>query len=94
MGILEYISIQEEFEQNVIDKSVHVDLQKGITIAKLPFIVNPESKLNPNKSKALKVYNSQVRKLCKNPKDKHDVIASKLRLQTMGFVDLLIFSIY
>ena len=66
---------------------MHVDLQKGTTIAKFPFIINPESKLNPNKSKALKLYDSQVRKLGKNPKDKDDVIASEHKLQTMGFVD-------
>ena len=40
-GQIEFISIQEEIEQNIINKSVHVDIAKGITIAKLPFIVNP-----------------------------------------------------
>ena len=27
-----YISIQEELEQNVVDKSIHVDIEKGITV--------------------------------------------------------------
>ena len=78
-----------EIEQNIINKSVHVDIAKGITIAKLPFIVNPESKLNPNRSKALKVYTTQIKKLNKNKHDKGDVIASELKLQNMGFVDFL-----
>ena len=88
-GQIEFISIQVEIEQNIINKSVHVDIAKGITIAKLPFIVNPESKLNPNRSKALKVYTTRIKKLNKNKHDKGDVIASELKLQNMGFVGFL-----
>ena len=88
-GQVEYISIQEELEQNIINKSVHVDIAKGVTIAKLPFLVSPENKLNANKSRALKVYNNQVRRLDKNQKDKNDVVMSEQKLQTMGFVDFL-----
>ena len=74
---MEYISIQEELEQNIINKSVYVDVAKGVTIVKLPFLVGPENKLNPNKNKALKVYTSQVRRLDKNQKDKNDMIMSE-----------------
>ena len=42
-GQVEYISIQEELEQNIINKSVYVDIAKGVTIAKLPFLVSPEN---------------------------------------------------
>ena len=52
----ESISIQEEIEQAVIETSVVVDINKGRTIAKLPFLSNP-------------VYHSQIRKLVKSPKD-------------------------
>ena len=87
-GQVEYISIQEELEQNIINKSVYVDIAKVVTIAKLPFLVSPENKLNANKSRALKVYN-QVRRLDKNQEDKNDVVMSEQKLQTMGFVDSL-----
>ena len=34
---IECISIQEEVEQNIIDNSVNVDIERGVTVAKLPF---------------------------------------------------------
>ena len=37
----EIMSIKEEVEQDVINKSVSVDIKKKITIAVLPFIFNP-----------------------------------------------------
>ena len=45
---IENISIQEEIEQSIIDKSVTVDLEKGLTSAKLPFLSDPTQKLTPN----------------------------------------------
>ena len=87
-GKIGCISIQEEFEQHFIEEGVHVDIEKGITLAKLPFILNPEYKLNPNRSKALKVFDGQIRKL-KKKKDKDEVIDSERRVRDMGFVDFL-----
>ena len=65
----ESISIQEEIEQAVIEKSVVVDINKGRTIAKLPFLSNPVYKLRQNLGIAHNVYHSQIRKLGKSPKD-------------------------
>ena len=48
---------------------------------------NPVIKLVHNKDIALKVYNQQVKKLNKNPKDKADVIESEARLQSLGYVE-------
>ena len=48
---------------------------------------NPVIKLAHNKDIALKVYNQQVKKLNKNPKDKADVIESEARLQSLGYVE-------
>ena len=48
---------------------------------------NPAIKLHPNKDKALKVFNQQLKKLSKNQKDKEDVIRSKRKLQDLGHVD-------
>ena len=86
---IQCISIQEEIEQDIIDNSVVVDTEKGVTIAKLPFLENPLTKLHPNKEKAMAVYKGQVRKLERNHFDKADVIKSEIKLQKLGFVDSL-----
>ena len=39
------MSIQEEIEQGLIDRSVGVDPKKGIAAAELPFIVEPDSRI-------------------------------------------------
>ena len=86
---IELISIQEEVEQNIIDKSVHVDIQKCESVARLPFICNPVLKLASNRVNALAVYHAQVRKLSKNLKDRDDVINFERKLQKLGFVDFI-----
>ena len=85
----EFVSIQEEIEQDIIDKSVQVDVSKGITIAKLPSIMNPEFRLLSNKRQALAVYMGQIRKLNKVPDDRNDVMKSESKLQFRGYVDVL-----
>ena len=47
-GLIEEISIQEEVEQDLINKSVAVDIEKRTCTAKLPFIVDPDSRLIHN----------------------------------------------
>ena len=84
---LEEISIKEEVEQNIIDKSVVVDVDNRCTIASLPFTREPRMRLVPNRHKALKTLNQQIKKLNKNEKDKNDVIASEAKLQSLGHVD-------
>ena len=83
----EGVSIREEIEQDIINKSVHVDVTERKTTASLPFIHNPEVKLAPNKHLAMKVYQQQLKKLKKNEKDKEDIIASEGKLQKLGHVD-------
>ncbi|MEO1895331.1 MAG: hypothetical protein ABGX32_03585, partial [Methylococcales bacterium] len=85
----ESISIQEEIEQAVIEKSVNVDIKKGRTIAKLPFLNNPVHKLRPNKGVALKVYQSQLKKLGKSAMDMDHVLKSERKLHELGFVDFV-----
>ena len=84
---IESISIKEEVEQDLINKSVTVDHIHGITEAKLPLIENPIHKLAPNKNKALAIYNSQLRRLSKHPKEREDVIRSEAKLQELGHVE-------
>ena len=86
---IEFISIQEEIEQDIINKSVFVDIENRLTIARLPFIEDPLNRLLPNKHKALAVYKSQLRKLERSPVDKNDVIKSEKKLQDLAFVDFI-----
>ena len=79
---LDTISVQEEIEQGLIERCVHVDVSRGITTAKLPSVTDPDYLLNPNENEAL-----QVKKLNANPKDKLTVIESEGKLQSLGFVD-------
>lgn len=85
-GRVEFLSIQEEVEQDLIEKCVNVDTTTGTTTAKLPFIVNPETKLVPNDKLALKIYESQIRMLSAKPDDKRAVIESEGKLQSLGYV--------
>ena len=84
---IECISIQEEVEQAVIDKSVNVELDKNRTRAVLPFLSDPVKKLAPNKNVALKIYWNQVKNLNRKVKDKNDVIKAEKKLHDLGFVD-------
>ena len=81
------LSIKEEIEQDIINSSVKVNFEKQITTASLPLMHNPVIKLAQNKDIVLKVYNQQVKKLNKNPKDKADVIESEAKLQSLGHVE-------
>ena len=83
---IETISLLEEKEQEVIVQTVNVDLEKGVTVATLPFIEDPIKKLKPNRDEAMRVYRSQVSKLSKDPQAKADVIASEAQMQHLGFV--------
>ena len=86
---IECISVQEEVEQTFIDKTVTVNLDKGFTLAKLPFLCDPTKKLAPNRHIARKIYNAQLKKLSMNQDNKRDVIMSERKLQELGYVDFL-----
>ena len=81
------MSIKEEVEQDVINKSVKVDVASQRTTASLPLMNNPSITLAHNKERALKVYDQQIRKLNQNTDDKKDVIESEEKLQQLGHVD-------
>ena len=84
----ECISIQEEVEQALIDKSVKVNLDLNCTSALLPFLSDPIAILASNEKIALKIYQNQVKNLNKNKKDKEDVKAEK-KLHDLGFVEYI-----
>ena len=84
---LDALSVQEEIEQGIIERCVHVDVSQGITTAKLPFVTEPDSRLMPNENVALKVFRGKVIKLNANPEEKLAVVESEGKLQSLGFVD-------
>ena len=84
-ALVENISIKEEVEQGLIDSCVTVNLDESYTESKLPFICDPVTKLTSNRHIAEKVYQGQIRKLSKSPKDKNDVIEAFNKLIELGF---------
>ena len=83
---IEMLSIKEEVEQDLINRTVKVDVDFGVTIARLPLLEDPSVKLAQNKGKVLAVYESQLKRLAKSEKDKMDVIEAEAKLQNMGHV--------
>ena len=80
----EIMSVKEEVEQDVINKSVKVDVDSQGTTASLPLMNNPSIKLAHNKERAMKVYNKQIKKLNQNT---DDVVESEEKPQQLGYVD-------
>ena len=56
--------IQEEIESEIIDQCVSVDIEKGESVAKLPFVVNPDTRLKPNDKMALPGHHSSPLPAC------------------------------
>ena len=89
---IDSVSIQEEIEQDLINRSVKIDLEKRSTIHMLPFVTNPDTKL-PAAEKILRlarrIYDSQINGLENKPGDKEAIIKSEGKLQDHKFVDYL-----
>ena len=88
---MESLSFQEEAEEALISRCVTVDLDKGISSARLPFVVEPDNRIavTEQQQMALKVFQSQVRNLSTKDKERAAVIESERKLQELGFVDWL-----
>ena len=79
----------EEAEQDLIDRSVTVDIENKCSTAILPFTADPDSRLATNKHASLKIYHSQVRRLNKSDKDLQDALLAEKKLHDLGYVDWL-----
>ena len=88
-GLVEETSFVDEAQQDLINKSVTVDIENNVSSASLPFIANPDSMLADNKKLTLKYYHSQVKRINKSDKDRIDVLGAEKKLQDLGFVDWL-----
>ena len=85
-GKVDSVSVQEEIEDEVVQRSVTVHLEKGFVVARLPFLCDPSSKLAPNYHAALKIYKLQVKRLNASPKSKVAVISAFQKLRDLNFV--------
>ena len=74
---IEYVSLREEVEDDIVKKSVKVDPVSGKCTALLPLTSDPKVKLAPNRKIALKVYNRVVKGLAGSEENRKAVIASK-----------------
>ncbi|XP_066918053.1 uncharacterized protein [Clytia hemisphaerica] len=81
------ISIQEEVEQDLINRSITIDPSNCSSIANLPLIHDPLVKLAPNRDIALRVYIQQLKRLEKHQDDKDDILISEKKLQYLRFVE-------
>jgi hypothetical protein len=86
---IEMISIREEAEQEIINKSVTVNLETCCSTAVLPFTEDPTKKLAPNSDRALKVYKNAVYRLNKDPQRKQQIIAFENKLQSLKMVEFV-----
>ena len=86
---IEEISILEEAEQDLIDRSVTVDIENKCSTATLPFTADPDARLVTNRQASLKIYHSQVRRLNKSDKDLKDALLAEKKLHDLGYVDWL-----
>ena len=87
---IEDISIKQAAEQQLVNKSVTINVKEQRIEATLPMIHEPSTKLPPsNRNTALQVYNRVVKQLDKSPQDKEDIIKSEASMQENGFVDFL-----
>ena len=83
--ILEATSLKEEAEQFLIKQSVKFKPEEQRIVATLPFIADPVKELKSNKSRALKVLESQLRKLQRDPDARQQVIESHEKLASRGY---------
>ena len=64
---VDMISIQEEVEQDLINKCVHVNIVRHATSHKLPFLTDPTKNLMPNEKVATRINESQIESLSTKP---------------------------
>ena len=85
------ISNQEEIEQEIIDRNVIVDTNKCLTSHLLPFIADPDLRIDSVAQERLArhIYLGMVKKLDNKPAEKDAIIKSEAKLHDLGYVDFL-----
>ena len=88
---IDSVSMQEEVEQDLIERNVTVDIVAGKSSALLPFVTDPDLRIDSEAQEklALKIYESQVRGLNNKPDERAAAILSESKLHDLGYVDFL-----
>ena len=84
--VLESISLKEETEQYLIESCVEYLPELKVLIARLPFIMDPESCIKPNDWIAERVLKAELRAVAKDEQIRKDVVASHEKLLKKGHV--------
>ena len=84
--LLEAGSLEGEVEQALMEKCVELNLDERRLEASLPFTLDPTVHLAPNRHRALKVLQSQLNKVKKNPEFREDIFAAHNKLLEKGHV--------
>ena len=84
---IEYISIEQEVQQDLVEKSVTLDSESQTCTALLPLISDPTVKLAPNRKCALTVFNKVLKSLEGKDENRKAIIASEQKLQSRGKVE-------
>ena len=82
----EKISLNEEVEQALLERSLRLEADNRRVWASLPFIKDPSINLNPNRYLAEKIFNRQLSAIEKNPEMRADILKSHAKLEDRGFV--------
>ena len=82
----EAISLAEEVDAAILEASLSYDPEQKKLVASLPFVIDPEVHLQPNKFIAEKIFNKQMGLIAKNPEMRADVLKSHAKLEDKGYI--------
>ena len=83
------MSVKEEEERDVINKSNIVDFDRRITTELLPLMFNPLHKLARNKNNTPRICNQKLNKLNQKPHHKEDIIQSEDKFESLGHMEFV-----
>ena len=84
--MLEAVSLKDEKEQFLVENSIRYDEKMKRLVARLPFIANPSENLKPNYNIALKIFESQMKRVDRDEAVKAGVVKAFKKLADKGFV--------
>ena len=88
---IQAISINDEIEQGLIDRNVTVDIAARKTSHRLPFVVDPDVRIDSQAQEklALQIYRGVIKRLDDKNSEKDAIIQSESKLHDLGYVDWL-----
>ena len=84
--LIEQGSLEGEIQQALIERCVKLNIEKKRLEATLPFIMDPNKNLAPNKGRAMMMLRSQLAKIKRKPSIKEDVLKAHNKLLDNGHV--------